>query len=243
MLRRIGYGRTIIELGLVAAVIFLAVERPPQAQPPQESVIYKVRTNQKVVALTYDDGPDPRFTPGLLRVLDKYGVKATFFMIGRRMEKYPDIVRDVVKAGHVIANHTYTHPSDIALDTPAQVIRELDSCEQLIERLTGKRAGLFRPPKGLMDGSVLTVADEEGYKTVLWSVSADHHEAKTPEAMANRVISRIHPGLIILAHDGAFASRWRDVAATAIIIESLRKRGYRFVTVPELLDIGSKVGI
>ncbi|MCL4498812.1 MAG: polysaccharide deacetylase family protein [Chloroflexi bacterium] len=197
LIRRIGLGRTLFEIALVAAVIFLAIERPSPCVLERGLVIYRVNTQEKVVALTYDDGPDPRFTRDLLRVLDKYKVKATFFMVGRRMNKYPDIVRDVVRAGHVVANHTYTHPSDIQLDTSAQVIRELESCEETIERLTGKRAGLFRPPKGLLDGAVLAVADEEGYKTVLWSVSADHHDAKTPEAMAQRVISRIRPGLQI----------------------------------------------
>jgi peptidoglycan-N-acetylglucosamine deacetylase len=227
--------RVACEMGLIGLVIFLSIR--PAATPVlwYGSVVHWVPTDQKVVALTYDDGPHPVYTPQLVKILDKYNVKATFFMIGREMDKYPDIVRDVARRGHVIANHTYTHPNDIKADTASQIIRELDMCEQVIERLTGKRAHLFRPPKGLIDGTVFTVAQEEGYRTILWTVCADHRDAPTPELMAQRVVKHIRPGAIILAHDGTFYSRWRDVAATPLIIEALRKKGYRFVTVPELM--------
>jgi peptidoglycan/xylan/chitin deacetylase (PgdA/CDA1 family) len=205
-----------------------------------QDVVYRVATREKVVALTYDDGPHPRFTPQLLDVLDKHGVKATFFMIGRKMEKYPNIVRDVAKRGHVVANHTYTHPKNIDFDTEAQVKSELERCEDVIERLVGEKAHLFRPPKGLFDGMVLNIANEQGYKTVLWTVCADHHDAPTPRLMAKRVLQHIRPGSIVLAHDGYFGTRWKDVAATALIIEGLRKQGYRFVTVPEMLKLQEK---
>ena len=237
MLKRLGLARTLFELALVAMIVFLAANRPVPATMWRERLIYSAPTQEKVVALTYDDGPHPVFTPRLLDILDNYHVKATFFMIGKNMEAYPDIVREVVRRGHVIGNHTYSHPLSIDLDTQAQVIRELDRCEQVIERLTGSRAHLFRPPRGMVDGSVFTLADAEGYKTILWSVCADNHDALTPQLMAQRVIKHNRPGGIILAHDGIFPTRWKDVAATPLIIEALKKRGYRFVTVPELLKI------
>lgn len=229
--------RAAFDLSLVGLVLFLSTR--PSATPPiwRDNVVHWVPTDQKVVALTYDDGPHPVYTPKLIAILDKYHVKATFFMIGEKMDKYPDIVKEIASRGHVIANHTYTHPKNIRLDTSSQIIRELDSCEQTIEKQTGHRAYLFRPPKGLLDGDVLTIAQEEGYRTILWTVSADHHDAPTPELMAKRVVDRIRPGAIILAHDGTFSSRWKDVAATPLIIEALRKKGYRFVTVPELLSM------
>lgn len=236
-MRRIGIIRTIFELALVGAIVVLAATRPAPGRLGRQDAVIIGHTQQKVVALTYDDGPHPIYTPQLLDILDHYSVKATFFMVGRNMEQYPDIVRDALKRGHVIGNHTYTHPHNIELDTQAQMIRELDSCEQVIERLTGKRAHLFRPPRGLVDGSVFTIANEEGYKTILWTVCADHHDAPTPELMAQRVLRHARPGAIILAHDGSFATRWKDVAATALIIEGLKKRGYRFVTVPQLLKM------
>lgn len=205
-----------------------------------QNLVYWVPVREKVVALTYDDGPHPKFTPEILAILDRYHVKATFFMIGRQMDKYPGIVREILAKGHVIGNHTYTHPANIEADTSAQVIRELEECEKVVERLSGKRAYLFRPPRGLVDSTVFNIAREEGYQTVLWTVSADHHDAPTPRLMADRVIKMIRPGGIILAHDGTFPARWKDVQATPLIIEALKKRGYRFVTVPELLRMGKR---
>lgn len=238
MRRNIGIVRTIFELVLVALLVVSSAHKEVRTQSWRGEVIYRVPTKEKVCALTYDDGPHPKYTPEILAILKKYDVKATFFMIGRDMEKYPDVVKAVLKQGNVIANHTYTHPRNIEASTQAQVIKELEKCEDVIESITGKRAHLFRPPRGLIDGQVFTIAEEEGYRTVLWTVCADHHDAPTPELMAKRVTEHIRPGAVILAHDGSFPSRWKDVAATPLIIEGLKKKGYRFVTVPELINIG-----
>lgn len=242
-MNNIGRIRTIFELVLIAIIITLLVrptkievKRPMKASMSwRGKVIYKIPTQDKIVALTFDDGPDPRFTPQILDELQKKNVKATFFMVGQEMEKHPDIVKRVIAQGDVIANHTYTHPHDIEADTRAQVIRELERCEEIIESFTGQRAKLFRPPRGLIDGSVFQIAEEEGYTTTLWTVCADHHDAPTPELMAKRVLDHIVPGGIILVHDGRLNSRWKDVKATPLIIDELTKRGYRFVTLPELL--------
>lgn len=233
--------RATAEFMLIAVVLGLFFRPAPVKHGWHSQVVYAVPTSQKLVALTFDDGPDPRFTPAILASLDKYHIKATFFMIGKDMVKYPGLVEDVIDRGNVVANHTYTHPHDIELDTRSQVANELEKCEAVIERMTGKRAYLFRPPRGLVDGMVFNIADEEGYTTVLWTVCADHHDAPTPEAMAKRVLQHIKPGAIILAHDGTFSSRWKDVAATPLIIQELQKRGYKFVTVPELLRAAEPV--
>ena len=236
MLRRIGVVRTLFEIALIAAVVVLAAKHPPASDVRwRDHIVCNVPAKEKVVALTYDDGPHPIYTPKLLDILDKYHAKATFFMVGRNMEKYPEIVKEVVRRGHVIGNHTFTHPRNIELDSRSQMVRELDECEEVIERLSGKRAYLFRPPRGLIDGTAFAIAEEEGYRTILWSVCADHHDAPTPELMAKRVLDRVGPGGIILAHDGRYQTRWKDVAATPLIIEALEKQGYRFVTIPELL--------
>lgn len=233
-LKRLGM---IIEIVLIVMVVFVVVKRPAPGTRYRDHIVRSVPTAQKVVALTFDDGPHPVYTPRLLDILGEYNVKATFFMIGRNMEAHPDIVRDVVRRGHAIGNHTYTHPRNIELNSRAEMIGELDECEQMIERLTGTRTHLFRPPRGLIDGHAFSIAEVEGYKTVLWSVCADHRDAPTPELMAARVIEGSRPGGIILAHDGPFPTRWRDVAATPAIIEALKRRGYSFVTVPQLLKM------
>jgi peptidoglycan/xylan/chitin deacetylase (PgdA/CDA1 family) len=234
-MRRFGFARTIFEILLVALLVISFVHPMSPGVFWRDNVVTRFPTKEKVAALTYDDGPHPTYTPELLDILDKYHVKATFFMIGQEMEKRPDIVKDVVARGHVIGNHTYTHPRDMEADTDAQLIRELELCEEVIERLTGKRAHLFRPPRGLIDGAVFTIAEEEGYRTILWTVCADNHNAPTPDLMAQRVLRLMRPGGIVLAHDGTFPSRWKDVEATPLIIEGLKKQGYRFVTIPELL--------
>jgi len=231
--------RAAFDIALIVLVAVLLLRHSP-APKADGGPIAEVPTQDKVVALTYDDGPHPEFTPAILDALDIYQVKATFFMIGERMEKYPEIVKEVVAKGHVIGNHTYSHPRDLESLASPNVIRELDDCEEVIERMTGKRTHLFRPPRGLLNGTVLTVAKEEGYQTILWTVSADHHDAPTPEAMAKRVLEHVKPGAIILAHDGTFASRINDVKATPLIIQELKRRGYRFVTVPELLRMANR---
>jgi peptidoglycan-N-acetylglucosamine deacetylase len=203
-------------------------------------VVYRVPTTEKVVALTYDDGPHPVYTKRILEILANANVKATFFMIGAEMDRYPDLVREIVREGHAVGNHTYTHPHDIRVDTRAQVTEELEKCEATIERITGKRPHLFRPPRGMLDSTVYSIATEEGYRVALWTVCADHHDAPTPIAMAQRVLDHVRPGAIILAHDGTFDSRYKDVEATPLIIQGLRKMGYRFVTLPQLLALTEK---
>lgn len=235
-----GLLRIIFELILIGLVAALWLRPAARAQSWRADVIAYVPVKQKLVALTFDDGPHPDFTPRILAHLKHHRVKATFFMVGKKMEAYPEIVKEVVAQGHVIGNHTYDHPHNIEGDSPAEIIRELEKCEELIERFTGKRTLLFRPPLGRVDGTVVTIAAEEGYQTILWTVCADHHDAPTPELMAQRVLKGVRPGAIILAHDGSFPSRIKDVEATPLIIEELKRRGYQFVTVPELLEAGEK---
>ena len=202
----------------------------------RERIVYSAPTRERLVALTFDDGPHPVYTPEILRILDRYHVKATFFLVGSRAEQYPGLVREIAVRGHAIGNHSFTHPHDITADSPAGIASEIGRCGQEIERLTGRRPRLFRPPMGAVSDAVLKAAGDEGYRTILWTVSADHHDAPTPEAMAERVLRQIRPGAIILAHDGMYPMRWKDVAATPLIIEELQRRGYRFVTIPELLS-------
>ncbi|MCE5198727.1 MAG: polysaccharide deacetylase family protein [Armatimonadota bacterium] len=228
----------IIYRGIIAWILITVFSVPAMSAAQRPQVVRQVLTQQKVVALTYDDGPDPRFTPALLGQLDKYGIKATFFMIGQRMEMYPGLVQEVLRRGHVIGNHTYTHPQNYQMGLPSEAAWEISVGVQTIERASRKPVTLFRPPRGFLTAPVLTLAEQNSLTTVLWSVSADNHLAKTPQQMADRVLKMVQPGGIILAHDGTFASRWKDVSATPLIIEGLTKRGYRFVTVPELLEIG-----
>jgi len=225
-------------LAFATAITMVSAEPVARGLRSHPMMIRRIATNEKVVALTFDDGPHPLYTPQLLKELDRYHIKATFFMIGKRMERWPEIVDATVEAGHVVANHTYSHPRYLAEAPADEIAREIDHGEAVVERMTGQRYGLFRPPRGLVGPNMLSVAQWHGQKTVLWSVSGYHHESKTPYLMAQRVIARAHPGSIILMHDGRYPMRWKDVVAAPLIIDGLRKKGYRFVTVPELLKMG-----
>ncbi|MGQ9727613.1 MAG: polysaccharide deacetylase family protein, partial [Candidatus Fervidibacter sp.] len=192
---------------------------------------------QKLVALTFDDGPHPLFTPQVLDILKRYGIKATFFLIGKRVEKFPEIARRIVFEGHEVGNHTYSHPANLPKENKEQVRQEIEKCTAVIEKVTGVRPKLFRPPRGFLNYKVLMLAQLEGYTPVFWTVSADHKEAKTPEAMAQRVLKLVQPCDVILMHDGRIPSRWKDVKALPLIVEGLQKRGYEFVTVSELFRL------
>lgn len=204
------------------------------------TAVHRVHTSEKVVALTFDDGPHPKYTPEILKILRENHVRATFFMIGKSVDRYPGIVKEAIRDGNLIGNHTYSHPKDIDEDSRAQTEDELDRCGKSIERVSGRSTHLFRPPKGLMDETVYSVAKQKGYRTILWTVCADNHRAKTPAMMADRVLRNVYPGAIILIHDGYLPMRWRDVKATELIIQGLRRKGYRFATVQELLELEKK---
>lgn len=203
-------------------------------------VVWRVKTHHKIVALTLDDGPDPKYTPQVLNILKQENIHCTFFLIGEKIQKYPDLAKEEVLNGNLIGNHTWDHP-DLLKDTSGQDISEIERCEQEIEKICGERTYLFRPPKGMWDGDTFLAAHEIGYRMILWTVTVEHHSAKTPEAMAQRIINKVRPGMIILAHDGEphhALNREKTMKALPLIIEGLKQKGYQFVTVEELLKKG-----
>ncbi len=201
----------------------------------RNQVIYRAPVRQRAIALTFDDGPHPVYTPEILQILRDHHAVATFFVTGRHAQQYPGLIRSIVAEGSALGNHTYTHPHDYLADSPAAMLREMDACEAVLRRLTGKPSHLFRPPLGRVDREVLETTRLRGYEVVLWTVCGDHHDAPTPELMAQRLIAHAVPGAILLLHDGTYASRWKDVEATRLALPALARRGYRFVTVPQLL--------
>lgn len=199
-------------------------------------VLCGARTRQPVVALTFDDGPDPRFTPRILDTLRRYGVKATFFDTGRHVLAYPALARLEVKRGHQIGNHTFSHPY-LERQSARKVRSEVTDCETALYRTLGLRSHLFRPPRGTWNPTIFREARRQGDRIILWTVALDHHGVKTPRASAARVMRLVQPGGIILMHDGGGSSREMTVRALPLLLDGLRKRGYRCVTVPELLHI------
>jgi peptidoglycan/xylan/chitin deacetylase (PgdA/CDA1 family) len=202
-------------------------------------IYHSARTSQKVVALTFDDGPDPRYTGTVLNILHRHHVKATFFLCGKMIRRYPQLARRIVAEGHVIGNHTETHPHLENLSATA-ARREMDSCENDIESVTGERTFLFRPPRGLWNRASFEDARKHGYSVILWSLAFDRQAVKDSHRLRDRVVRLAGPGDIILMHDGS-ASRADERAPTIReldgILTGLECRGFRFATVPDLLHL------
>jgi peptidoglycan/xylan/chitin deacetylase (PgdA/CDA1 family) len=191
----------------------------------------------KQIALTYDDGPNDPHTLKLLDVLAKHSVRATFFMIGRYVQQRPDIARAVAQAGHVIGNHTFTHPR-LIFTSAARTRTQLRDCHQALTNAIGEHSNLFRPPFGGRRPSTLRVARELGLQTVMWNVSGRDWNVPPAAVIEKKVMRQIRGGDVILLHDGGHRAMGADRAQTVIATENLirryRDQGYEFATVDEM---------
>lgn len=198
-----------------------------------------VNHKSRLLALTYDDGPSETWTPRLLEVLARHDVHATFFMVGRCAARLPVITRAVASAGHAIGNHSYTHPN-LIFCSAAQVQAQLEECERVLNDVVGKHSKLFRPPFGGRRPGVLRTARAHGFIPVMWSVTAHDWNSSPAEEIERKVARQIHGGDVILMHDGGHLSPTADRSATVTATDNIVRRykgeGYRFVTVPEMME-------
>lgn len=203
-------------------------------------VLTKVETNEKVMALTFDDGPYSRYTEQLLEVLAKEKVKATFFIVGEKAVEQADLVRKVQQAGHEIALHSHVHRDQLKLSAEA-VAENLAQGKAALEKITGVPARFFRPPHGFKDWTVMAEAEKAQLEVVNWSIIPRDWTNPGAEVIAQRVIEKAHPGAIVLLHDGDspryVAPREQTIQATGKIIRELKQQGYRFITVGELKQL------
>jgi peptidoglycan-N-acetylglucosamine deacetylase len=197
-----------------------------------------LRPPSKQLALTYDDGPNDPHTLRLLEVLARHDVRATFFLIGRYVMQRPDLVREVVSAGHVVGNHTFSHPLLIFLSEPA-VKAQLADCRSALTDAVGAHSNLFRPPFGGRRPAVFRIARQLGLEPVMWNVTGYDWNAPSHEHIEHKVTSHVHGGDVILLHDGGHrvfgADRVHTVAATDRLIERYKSQGYTFATIPEMM--------
>ncbi|MFM9277873.1 polysaccharide deacetylase family protein [Paenibacillus jiagnxiensis] len=215
----------------------LPVKHDRQYYETRGDVVWEVPMNEKMIALTFDDGPDPDITPQILDLLKQYDAKATFFVIGYRLTKYPDIIKREIAEGHEVANHTDHHVYFKTTMRPETIEHEMRSLKVKINGLTATNSPWFRPPGGYYNDSVIEIAKKLGYTVVMWSWHQDTRDWSKPGVgrIANKVLNNARNGDIVLLHDHAGGSM-QTAQALKIILPELKKRGYRLVTVSELIN-------
>ncbi len=196
-------------------------------------VVYSMHTNEKTIALTFDDGPHPRYTAEILDILGEYDIKETFFTIGQNVDLYSDIVKAVYEAGHEIGNHTYSH-SNMRFLTEEKIYSEISDTENAVYGNIEYRTKLLRPPGGMLCDTVCKVAEENDYTIVCWSVDTLDWAHTPSEDIVNNVLSSVKGGDIILFHDYV-SGKSTTIDALKVIIPTLLDEGYQFVTVSELI--------
>ncbi len=201
--------------------------------------VTRVRTDQRVAALTFDDGPHPEWTPQLLALLERHRAKATFFVVGEMALRHPDLIERIAQAGHALGNHSWNHPSFPQISTEEQ-ISQITRCERLISSHSNR---LFRPPFGDTNWSMLAMLRQRGYRVICWDGAGVDWERHDRDWILPMLQRQLRPGSILLLHDQLFAysstdesSRTETFAALDQFLQQARE--YSFVTVPELLQRG-----
>ena len=203
----------------------------------QEEIVYHSRRNDRMeIALSFDDGPHPRLTPVILSILEEYGIKATFFMVGENVGYYPDAARAVAEAGHEIGNHTFSHRKFNRM-SEHEMLDEIHACEQAISGVTATPAHFIRPPEGQMNEAMRRVIGTLDYRIILWDVDTRDWAHTPPAEISRHILDTVQAGDIILMHD-FIGHDSPTPEALRMVIPALLERGYRFVTVGELVDGG-----
>lgn len=210
----------------------------------QADILRKKPEIGKKVVLTFDDGPSRNYTHEILNILRDKGVKATFFMVGSQVEKYPELASRVVEEGHEVGNHTYGHIT-VPHTPPPQLASQIMRTNLAILQHTGRYPQYLRPPRGFYDMRLRRIAMLLGQEVVLWSLSSqDWHPQASSKSVARRVIERVSPGDIILFHDsgsllgGEGSTRRPTVEALAPIIDGLQEKGFEIISLEEFIALG-----
>ena len=197
------------------------------------SVYFSVNDSEKRIALSFDDGPLAGKTDKILDVLARYGIKATFFMVGSQANYCPETAVRVVNEGHEIGNHTNNHKSLAAL-SEEELDEEISFAEEEIYKACGYIPSLFRPPEGVCTERISRAAKNRGYSIIMWSVDTLDWQGKSAQVICENVLSNVKPGAVILMHDGIFAQS-HTAESLELLIPALQAEGYTFVTVGELI--------
>lgn len=192
----------------------------------------RAKSSSKAIALTFDDGPDPVWTPKVLEVLKRYNIKATFFCIGEKVDKHPHLVKQLMDQGHLVGNHTYYHTSFFPLLKKKKMIAELQRCDDVIKNITREHVRLFRPPFGVTNPTISAAVRKLGYKVVGWSIRSFDTVKSEREKVLKRILKKVHAGGVILMHDNLENSDW----LVEQVIVHLHERGYEIKRLDEFLE-------
>jgi polysaccharide deacetylase family sporulation protein PdaB len=210
-----------------------------EKEKAKSKVVYTaIPTTNKVVALTFDDGPDDKYTERVLKILKEHEIKATFFVIGKNIEVYPEFMKQILTEGHAIGNHTWSHARLTDLSA-SQIKAEMEDTNKILKELFGVRTDLMRPPFGAMDERTLGILTDLNFHTVKWSVDTRDWAGTESDIMIDNVSLNVTPGGIVLQHNagGKNGNLENTLAALPVIIKDLKEKGYEFVTVQELLQM------
>ncbi|MDF2875815.1 MAG: pgdA 2 [Sporomusa sp.] len=232
---RLGLGMAV--LGIIAGFILTLNAVLPENRF-YGPVFSEVQTSEKLVALTFDDGPCPPYTGQILDILKERQIPATFFVLGHNAAKYPALISRIVAEGHQLGNHTYNHVDLLKLDRQG-IVEEIDKTNKVIAGIVGYAPHVMRPPHGFRDAVVMDIMSEYQLTVVEWSVASRDWVNPGAGVIADRTIRKVKNGSVILLHDGdgvaGTAPRTQTVEATRVIIDKLLAQGYKFVTVDEIL--------
>ncbi|WP_149095078.1 polysaccharide deacetylase family protein [Paenibacillus terrae] len=231
------------------AVVVSSAQKSRQRATPTLAMLRKKHSDifkmcgphTQQIALTFDDVPDSRYTPQVLDILHANGIKATFFIVGHRAEKHSGMIRRIVREGHALGNHSYTHP-DFRKASPERFRNQIKKTEHILEATVGFRPKLIRPPYGEITEPQIQWARRHGYMIVNWNVDSLDWKGLSKTQIHRNVIPATGPGSIILMHAGGGQSSNLKGTVQSLpgLIQALKAKGYKFVTVPRLLHTSER---
>ena len=236
--RTAGLGLVLILALMILGITSYTVAKHPNMDnwKKEKIVIDRVKTDKKVVALTFDDGPESKITSQILDILDEYDIKATFFVVGQNVARNTDILKDIYNRGHEIGNHSWSHKYLPKISKKSKE-DEILKTEKLLVDVLGEYTPIFRPPYGAVKAQDKQLIDSLGYKVVNWSVDTRDWAGTSNEQIMKYVKQQLRPGGIILMHNSGNTGIIKNtISILPIMIDWITEQGYEFVTVTEILD-------